>query len=68
MQVTIDRFEGDYAVVEFENKDGKEMFVNIPMVLLPDANEGDVIKITIDKDETKKRAEHIKNLMDNLFE
>lgn len=68
MQVIIDRFEGEYAVVEYENSDGKEVFVNIPKVLLADASEGDVVEITVNKDETKKRAENIKNLMDSLFE
>ena len=68
MQIIIDRFEGEFAVVEYENKDKKLCFVNIPKVIIPGATEGDVIDITINKDETKKREKNIKNLMDSLFE
>ena len=68
MQIIVDRFEGEFAVVEYENKDKKLCFVNIPKVIIPDAVEGDVIDITVNKDETKKRENNIKNLMDSLFE
>ena len=50
MKVIIDRFEGEYAVVELEV--GK--FVNMPKELVPDAHEGDVINIFIDEKETKR--------------
>ena len=64
MKVIIDRFEGDYAVVEIEI--GK--CVNIPKILIPNAKEGDVIKIEIDKKETFERKKHIQKLMNNVFE
>ena len=64
MQVIIDRFEGEYAVVEIDS----ENFVNLPKVLVPDAHEGDVVDIIINSEETQKRSEKIKNLMDDLFE
>lgn len=64
MKVIIDRFEGNYAVVEIEI--GK--CVNIPKILIPDAKEGDVIKIEIDKKETLDRKKHIQELMDSIFE
>lgn len=64
MKVIIDRFEGDYAVVEFEI--GK--CVNIPKILIPNAKEGDIIKIEIDKKETLERKKHIQELMNNVFE
>lgn len=64
MKVIIDRFEGDYAVCEMENL----KIVNIPKELVPSAHEGDIIKIDVLKDETKKRKEEIKKLMDNIFE
>ena len=64
MKVIIDRFEGDYAVVEIN----KGKFVNLPKELVPDAKEGDVIVITIDQDETEMRKEHVKELMNQLFE
>ena len=64
MKVIVDRFEGDYAVVEIAI--GK--FVNIPRVLVPDAKEGDIIKIEIEKKETEERKKYIKDLMNNVFE
>ena len=54
MKVIVDRFEGDYAVVEIAI--GK--CVNIPRVLVPDAKEGDIIKIEIEKKETGKRKKY----------
>lgn len=60
----IDRFEGDFAVVEID--EGK--FANIPRLALPkEAKEGDVINVWIDKDETEQRRKRIKELMDNLW-
>lgn len=64
MKVIVDRFEGDYAVVEIAI--GK--CVNIPRVLVPDAKEGDIIKIEIEKKETEKRKKYIRDLMNNVFE
>lgn len=64
MKVIVDRFEGDYAVVEIEI--GK--YVNIPKILIPYAKEGDIIKIEIDKKETLERKKHIQELMNNVFE
>lgn len=64
MKVIIDRFEGEYAVVEIEV--GK--CVNIPKTLVPNAQEGDVIKIEVDKQETIERKKHIQELMSNVFE
>ncbi len=63
MEVIIDRFEGEYAVVEIT----KGKMVNMPKVLVPDAKEGDVIKIIVDKEATKKRQEHVKDLVNDLF-
>ena len=63
MKVIIDRFEKDYAVVEIS----KDKVVNLPKELVPDAKEGDVINITIDKEETLKRQERVTELMDELF-
>ncbi len=64
MKVIVDRIEGDYAVVEIAI--GK--CVNIPRVLVPDAKEGDIIKIEIEKKETEERKKYIKDLMNNVFE
>ena len=64
MEVIVDRFEGDYAVVEIAI--GK--CVNSPRVLVPDAKEGDIIKKEIEKKETEKRKKYIKDLMNNVCE
>lgn len=64
MKWIIDRFEGEYAVCELPN--GK--MADIPKSAIPaDAHEGDVIIITIDKNETDKRKEKIDGLMNSLF-
>ena len=69
MKGIIDRFEGEYAVVEL--KDGK--MINIDKIKLPtDAQEGMVILIseviTIDKAETVKRKKEIEKLTEGLWE
>jgi len=70
MQLIIDRFEGDYAICEREDK----TFINVPRKQLPkDANEGDVIifengKYMIDKETTKKRRDAIRKKMDELWD
>lgn len=63
MQVIIDRFEGDCAVVEIE----VGHFVNLPKELVPGAKEGDVVNITIHKEETEKRKKHVARLVNDLF-
>lgn len=62
----IDRFEGDWAVVEFDR-----LTFNIPKVLLPEgAREGDVIEITIsvNKKVTSERQKATQKMVDDLFE
>ena len=59
----IDRFEGDYAVIEVNDE-----FINIPKSTIPkEAKEGDVLRFIIDSDETAKRKQRITGLMDKLF-
>lgn len=70
LRVTIDRFEGDYAVCEKENRD----MIDIEIKKLPaNVKEGDVLiidgeYIIIDTFETKKRRKEIQSLMDDLWE
>jgi uncharacterized OB-fold protein len=65
MKVIIDRFEGDYAVVELEDRS----ICNMHIKLLPEGvEEGSVIKIEIDNESTKNKKEEIKKLMDELWE
>jgi len=63
MKVTIDRFEGDYAIVELPDK----TFIDVPRILFADAKESDVVDISVDKGETEQRRRKIKGLMDELF-
>jgi hypothetical protein len=69
MRAVIDRFEGDYAVCEKEDR----TMVNIPKNKLPArAKEGDVLAvvgnhITIDTEETEKRHEEIRKHTDKLW-
>lgn len=64
MKYTIDRFEGNYAVVELEN----QKFVNIPRWAIPnEAKAGDVIIVQIDKETTSQRKKQIKKLMEDVW-
>ena len=70
MKLIIDRFEGNFAVCETENK----TFVNIPKSELPSLiNEGDVLiqnadgKYSIDRNATNKRAKNIQDKFFGLF-
>lgn len=65
MKVIIDRFEGNYAVVELEDRNT----VNMPKKLVPpEAKEGDVIEIRIDHQETELRRKYIQQLMKDIWE
>jgi len=64
MKYTIDRFEGEFAVVELEN----QQFVNIPRSAIPmEAKEGDILNVQVDQEETEKRRKHIQKLMDDVW-
>ena len=63
----IDRFEGDWAIVEMENRHT----FNLPRFVLPAGiKEGDVISIQVgvDLEATKDRTEKSKSMSDNLFD
>jgi hypothetical protein len=65
IKVIIDRFEGDYAIVELPEK----TMVNMPKKLIPQgAREGNVISIQIDTDETTARKKNIDKLIDEVWE
>lgn len=67
---TVDRIEEDKAVLECENGD----CVTLELKSLPkNIKEGDVLcfeenSYFLDKEETEKRRQKIKSLMDSLFE
>lgn len=67
---TVDRIEEDKAVLECENGE----FVTLEVKSLPKKiKEGDVLYFEensyfLDKEETEKRRQKIKSLMDSLFD
>jgi phage terminase large subunit-like protein len=66
MQCIVDRFEGDYAVIEYCNQ-----VLNLPKVFLPaETHEGDVLDIVVllDDNETGKMKAEIKKLMEEVWE
>lgn len=72
MYVTIDRFEGDYAILELENRDlfqvlrsEVEPAVEGDILLMEQTKDG--IKFILDTSETTKRRKKIDSLMDKLF-
>lgn len=70
MRGIIDRFEGDFAVVEFEGRQMKD----VPKEeLYPEAREGDVILLVngqyqVDQKETQKRKVEIAKLTETMWE
>ena len=59
----IDRFEGDFAVIE--TSDG---MVSIPISdIPPNSKEGDILLLTVDSDTSKQRKRRIDGLMNDLF-
>ncbi|MDD6728496.1 MAG: DUF3006 domain-containing protein [Eubacteriales bacterium] len=64
MKWIVDRIEGDFAVVELENK----QTADIPLKSLPEKiKEGDVVSISIDENETADRKKNIDSLAKKLF-
>ena len=64
MEVIVDRFEGEYAILEID----KDNLVEVPRILVLHAKEGDVVSIVVLKEKTEERKDKISKLMDNLFE
>lgn len=69
MKVTIDRFEGEFAVCEKPDR----TLINVPKGKLPaGAREGDILimegeTIRLDTQATSKRKKDINRLMDDLW-
>lgn len=69
MKVTIDRFEGNFAVCEKADR----TMINIPKEKIPaEAKEGDILtiegdEIKLDADVTAKRKKDIDKLMNDLW-
>jgi len=65
MKFTVDRFEGDWAILV------GDITFNLPRVLLPrDAKESDIVEleIRIDKKSTERVREEIRKTIENLNE
>lgn len=62
MKALIDRFEGDFAVLEMSDKS----HINVPKALLKDFCEGDVLTISKDETETNKRKKKADLLFSSL--
>lgn len=64
IRLIIDRYEGNFAIVELADKST----TNIPKSILPpQAVEGDVIKIEVDSEETSNRKATVTKLMEELW-
>jgi len=64
MKLTVDRFEGVYAICELENGE----FVDIPRKALPEEiKEGSKLLIKVDEAEKIEDQDRIKNKMNRLF-
>lgn len=63
MKAILDRFEGEFAILELDVGE----VVSVPKIIVGNAKEGDIIKISIDKDETSKRKKKIEKLMEDVF-
>lgn len=65
MSITVDRFEGNLAIIEYEG-----MTLTLPRALLPkETKEGDILRLSIEVDRTATtdRRVKIKSLEDRLF-
>lgn len=63
MKWVIDRFEGNFAVVESEGA-----YFNIPKDIVPsDAKEGSILEISINAEETEKKEIELKKRIKKLF-
>lgn len=64
MEVIVNRIEENFLVLELENSN----VVDVPKELIPEAKEGDIVNITIDKEKTKRKKEEIEHLINSIFE
>lgn len=64
MRMIVDRFEGELAIIELENGE----FIDLPKKVLPNnANEGSVINIICDDEETQQLKVTAKKKMNSIF-
>ena len=64
MKMIIDRFEGDFAIIELPNG----QMIDCPKELLPDnVKEGNILSIIVDEDVTKEKLQKNTERMNRLF-
>jgi hypothetical protein len=63
MKVIIDRFEGDYAVVELPDR----TMANLPKTVLPGGKEGDTVEIKVCPADTAGTKQQVKKLMKEVW-
>ena len=60
----VDRIEGNFVVVEFN-----DTMIEVPLELFKEeVKEGDVLYLSVDKDETEKRHNELKGRLFSLFQ
>ena len=66
MKFIIDRIEQDTAIVELESGE----ILSLPYALLRplQAKEGDVLRLSIDQEETAKRRGRVSSLLKDIFQ
>ena len=65
MKIIIDRFEGNFAIVELDDK----RIIDMPKELVPEeAKEGDVLEIQISQEKTEELKEKIEKDVEGLWE
>jgi hypothetical protein len=62
MDVIIDRFEGEYAIIELPGN----KTIQVPRELFPSAREGDVFTIARNDEKTNERRKSIRERFDKL--
>lgn len=63
MYIVIDRIEGEMLVVQL----GDGTMADLPAIIAPDAKEGDVLSIVVDKDETSRRKQDVDAMVEKLW-
>lgn len=64
MLYIVDRIENRMIVLENDD----EQTFSVPQALIPEASEGDCIEISINAEETEKRRNNIRRLMEDLLQ
>lgn len=66
MKVTVDRFEGETAVLLVRPEENHQIL--FPRGLLPDVEQGDILEITVTREiqETEEARERVSSLIEKL--